>query len=44
MDEGTNDKVVTFIGKITMQKGPEYFVKAAYNVLKKMYNIRFVMA
>ncbi len=39
-----NEKVVTFLGRITMQKGPEYFVEAAYLVLKKMENIRFVMA
>lgn len=39
-----NDKVVTFLGRITMQKGPEYFVEAAYRVLKVMNNVRFVMA
>lgn len=38
------DKVVTFLGRITMQKGPEYFVEAAAKVLKKDRNIRFVMA
>ena len=27
-----------------MQKGPEYFVEAAYKVLQKMDNVRFVMA
>ena len=25
------DKIVTFLGRITMQKGPEYFVEAASN-------------
>ena len=39
-----NDKVVTFLGRITMQKGPEYFIEAAYRVLKVMKNVRFVMA
>lgn len=39
-----NDKIVTFLGRITMQKGPEYFVEAAYQVLQKMDNVRFVMA
>jgi len=39
-----NDKVVTFLGRITMQKGPEYFVEAAYRVLQKTRNVRFVMA
>ncbi|NBC83354.1 MAG: glycosyltransferase [Bacteroidetes bacterium] len=38
------DKVVTFLGRITMQKGPEYFVEAAHRVLQKMDNVRFVMA
>ncbi len=38
------DKVVTFLGRITMQKGPEYFVEAATKVLKKNHNVRFVMA
>lgn len=37
-------KVVTFLGRITMQKGPEYFVEAAALVLKRTRNIRFVMA
>jgi glycosyltransferase involved in cell wall biosynthesis len=41
---GTNDKIVTFLGRITRQKGPEYFVEAAYKVLQKMDNVRFVMA
>lgn len=38
------DKVVTFLGRITMQKGPEYFVEAAARVLEKAKHIRFVMA
>jgi len=38
------DKVVTFLGRITMQKGPEYFVEAAYKVLQKTKGVRFVMA
>ena len=41
---GINDKVVTFLGRVTLQKGPEYFVQAAYKVLQKMDNVRFVMA
>ncbi|MDY6252091.1 MAG: glycosyltransferase family 4 protein [Bacteroidales bacterium] len=39
-----HDKVVTFLGRITMQKGPEYFVEAAAQVLHKMHNVQFVMA
>jgi len=42
--KGQNDKIVTFLGRITQQKGPEYFIKAAYKVLQKMDNVRFVMA
>jgi glycosyltransferase involved in cell wall biosynthesis len=42
--KGTKDKVVTFLGRITMQKGPEYFVEAAAKVLAKTDNVRFVMA
>jgi glycosyltransferase involved in cell wall biosynthesis len=38
------DKIVTFLGRITMQKGPEYFVEAATRVLQKTKNVRFVMA
>ncbi len=38
------DKVVTFLGRITMQKGPEYFVEAAHRVLQKTDGVRFVMA
>ena len=38
------DKIVTFLGRITMQKGPEYFVEAAARVLIKTKNVRFVMA
>lgn len=39
-----NEKLVTFLGRITMQKGPEYFVEAATMVLRKTRNIRFCMA
>lgn len=38
------DKIVTFLGRITYQKGPEYFIEAAEKVLKKDKNVRFVMA
>jgi glycosyltransferase involved in cell wall biosynthesis len=39
-----DDKIVTFLGRITFQKGPEYFVEAAKKVLDVDPNIRFVMA
>lgn len=38
------EKIVTFLGRVTFQKGPDYFVEAANKVLKKDNNIRFVMA
>jgi glycosyltransferase involved in cell wall biosynthesis len=38
------EKIVTFLGRITLQKGPEYFIEVAHQVLKKMDNVRFVMA
>jgi glycosyltransferase involved in cell wall biosynthesis len=44
ISKGFNDYLVTFLGRITSQKGPEYFVQAAYKVLQKMGNVRFVMA
>ena len=39
-----NDKIVLFVGRITMQKGPEYFLAAAKKVLGVMDNVKFVMA
>jgi glycosyltransferase involved in cell wall biosynthesis len=42
--KGVKDKVITFLGRITMQKGPEYFVEAAARVLAKAPDARFVMA
>lgn len=44
VNKGFDEKVVTFLGRITLQKGPEYFIEAAYKVLKAMSNVRFVMA
>jgi glycosyltransferase involved in cell wall biosynthesis len=38
------DKIVLFLGRITMQKGPEYFVKAAKRVLDKVENVKFIVA
>ena len=37
-------KLVLFLGRITMQKGPEYFLQAAKKVLEVMDNVKFVMA
>jgi len=38
-----NEKIVLFLGRITMQKGPEYFLQAAKKVLEVMDNVKFVM-
>jgi glycosyltransferase involved in cell wall biosynthesis len=38
------DKIVLFLGRITMQKGPEYFIDAAKLVLEKMPNVKFLVA
>ena len=43
-ERGIKDKIVTFLGRITLQKGPEYFVEAAAKVLKRVPNAHFVMA
>ena len=43
-ERGVEDKIVTFLGRITYQKGPDYFVEAAAKVLKRVPNVRFVMA
>jgi len=44
MSKSIEDKIVTFLGRVTLQKGPEYFIEAAHLVLQKMRNVRFVMA
>jgi glycosyltransferase involved in cell wall biosynthesis len=38
------EKVVLFLGRITFQKGPDYFVEAAAKVLRHRKDVRFVMA
>lgn len=38
-----DDKVVLFAGRMTLQKGPEYFLKAAKRALEFDKNIKFIM-
>jgi glycogen(starch) synthase len=38
------EKIVLFLGRMTMQKGPEYFLQAARKVVDHYTNVRFVMA
>lgn len=40
----SKDKIVLFLGRITMQKGPEYFIAAAKRVLEKVQDVKFVVA
>lgn len=42
--KSVKEKVVTFLGRLTFQKGPEYFIEAAKKILEKDSNVRFVMA
>ncbi len=39
-----DEKIVLFLGRVTMQKGPEYFLQAARKVLEKYKKVRFVIA
>ncbi len=43
-NKGFPEKLVAFLGRVTFQKGPDYFVEAANKVLQKDENVRFVMA
>jgi glycosyltransferase involved in cell wall biosynthesis len=38
------DKIVLFIGRVTLQKGPDYFVEAAKKVLDIDPDVKFIMA
>lgn len=38
------DKIVLFLGRMTMQKGPDYFLKMAKKVLEVMKRVKFIMA
>ncbi|GAB1474631.1 glycosyltransferase family 4 protein [Bacteroidota bacterium] len=44
VSRGVPEQIVTFLGRITYQKGPEYFIEAANKVIKRYPNVRFVMA
>jgi len=39
-----DEKVVLFLGRITIQKGPDYFVYAAKKVLETNPNVKFIIA
>jgi glycosyltransferase involved in cell wall biosynthesis len=40
----SKDKIVLYFGRITYQKGPEYFIQAAKRVLEVMPDVKFVVA
>lgn len=39
-----SNQIVTFLGRITYQKGPHYFIEAARKVLTRFPNVHFVVA
>ena len=39
-----DEKIVLFLGRVTMQKGPDYFLAAAKRVLEVIENVKFVIA
>jgi len=39
-----DEKLVLFLGRMTFQKGPDYFVRAAQIVIERVKDVRFVMA
>jgi glycogen(starch) synthase len=40
---GLDEKVVLFLGRLTLQKGPDYFLQAAKRVLENYKDVRFVV-
>ena len=40
---GLDEKVVLFLGRLTLQKGPDYFLRAAKKVIEKSGGVRFVL-
>ena len=42
--KNVDEKIVTFLGRVTFQKGPIYFVETAKMVLDRDPNVRFVLA
>ncbi|MBD3273105.1 glycosyltransferase [Candidatus Dependentiae bacterium] len=37
-------KIILFLGRLTFQKGPEFFIKSAKKILKQKKNVHFVIA
>jgi len=43
-DIKVNEKVVLFLGRLTLQKGPDYFIEAAKRVLDYDPDVKFIIA
>lgn len=43
VDFGLDEKVILYLGRLTIQKGPDHFLRAAKRVLEKDGNVRFVL-
>jgi len=39
-----HNKIVLFLGRLTIQKGPDYFLYAAKKILEKNHNVIFIIA
>ena len=39
-----SDRIVLFLGRLTLQKGPDYFVYAAKKILEHEKNVKFIIA
>lgn len=44
LELGKREKIVLFAGRMTLQKGPEYFIKAAKKVLDYDPDVKFILA
>ena len=44
LNKKPGEKIVLFLGRLTMQKGPEYFLQAAAKAAKFYPQVRFIMA
>ena len=44
LGKGKKQKIVLFLGRLTIQKGPEFFLKTAKRVLELEKNVKFVVA
>jgi glycosyltransferase involved in cell wall biosynthesis len=42
-DVPKHDKIVLFLGRVTLQKGPDYFLEAAKKVLEYDPNVKFII-